>query len=139
MTTFQFTSEEWSALAALPDDDVVRLATHLDFAPPEEIDARQLLEQCMPKLVDELEKNGIPLTKYDHDDLTAFDERQRRALAHLLRLRGTPSVRTLVRAGTRVTRSYQKKMLNDAIPYMVPLLLTPVVRLTLQRLESRPN
>ena len=44
---FEFTVEEWSTLCSLPAEDVVRLATHLNYAPPEEIDRRRLLEECM--------------------------------------------------------------------------------------------
>jgi len=131
---FQFTEPEWTAIRSLPVDDVIQLATHLDLAPPEDIDKRQVLERCIPRLVDRLQRDGIPLTKYDTEDIQALTEPQRRAMGRLLGLRGTPSARSILRSGVKVTRAYQKQVLNDTIPYMTPILLGPIIRLTLVRM-----
>lgn len=125
---FALTDEEWTLLASIPVSDVVDLAVTLDLAPPSEIGRRELFDACVPRIVAFVEVHGLPLSKYDADDLHELSGAERTALAELAGLSSRSEVRHLIKAGEKVYKTLQKEREDHPVAYMLPILLRPLVR-----------
>ncbi len=127
---FELTHAEWKLLSSLPTNDLVQLAGELNILIPSYINRKSLLGRCVPLIVERGRKmGGLPLSKYDKDDVEALNREQLAALAALQGIRGRPTVAAVLRVGARVHKASQKaSMGNDPVAYMVPILLGPIVR-----------
>lgn len=125
---FELTDDEWALMSGFPVSNLVDLAADLDLAPPEQIDRRALLNQCVPRMVDRFRAEGIPLSKYDQDDLEALSPAQLEAIARLQGVKGRATVAAVLKVGRTVYKTYQKNRPDNPVALMVPSLLTAVAR-----------
>lgn len=127
------TDTEWAFLQNVPESDLIDLAVDLDMLAPEKVDGRALIDQCLPYLLERFEREGLPLSKYDRDDLEALASRERDAIARLLGLAGGASVAQILRQGQRVYKTYLKERPGNAVALLVPTLLPVIARLAADR------
>ncbi len=123
---FVLTPEEAQGLEYLPDKDLADWAVELDMVPEEEIDRLALVEELVPRLMSLAQREGLPFSKYDHQDLAELPASHREALARAMGWR--PDVRAMIRAGERVWRVYRKNRPGSQVPIMLPILLRPLAR-----------
>jgi len=128
---FRFTDEEWTLLSRLPEPDLVDLATDLDICPPVIIDARALLESCIPKILSRAKLEGLPFSKYDQEALEALCPRQLEAIGRLQGIKNRVTPRAVLRAGQRVYRNYARNRPDNPVALMLPVLLDAVARAAL--------
>ena len=128
---FRFTDEEWTLLSRLPEPDLVDLATDLDICPPKTIDARVLLESCIPKILSRAQDEGLPFSKYDLEGLEALCPRQLEAIGRLQGIKKRVTPRAVLRAGQRVYRNYARNRPDNPVALMLPVLLEVVGRAAL--------
>ena len=121
-----FTASERAMLANMPEIDIVELAAELSVSVPETIQRESLMEKVIVELARHVRVHGLPLSKWDADDLKALSPME---LAGLARLVGVPaSVPDLLRAGKRAYKAYANRKATSPIPLMVPTLLAPLAR-----------
>ena len=128
---FRFTDEEWALLSRLPESDLIDLATDLDICPPAEIDARPLLESCVPRIVERARQEGLPFSKYDLEALEALPPGLLAAFALLQGLKKQAPAKAVLRAGQRVYRNYARNRPDNPVALMLPLLLEAIGRAAL--------
>ena len=121
------TDVEWESLARLPVRDLVELAADLGLVAPAEVDGRALVEQCLPALREWIQSYGLPVSKYDREELQNLPASQLRALGRLCGLEAV-SVRRLIRDGTRTVNKLGKMQHYESIVMMLPMLLTAIAR-----------
>ncbi len=120
---FALTDGESQLLGFVPVDDLVDLATELDMAPPQDIDRLGLLTECIPRLLEHGRRHGLPLSKYDADDLGELPQDHRQALASAL---GWDSdVPSMIKAGAKV---YKRTSSRSQVALLLPSLLKPLAR-----------
>lgn len=127
--TFELNEAEWALLEHLPVQELVALAADLDVVIPGEIDRRSLASHCIPLMLTRACAEGLPLSKYDQADLEALSPEGLAALAAVQGVRGTPSVRSVLKAGQKAYRTLEKQRRGPS-PFaaMVPILMGPLVR-----------
>ena len=128
---FDFSEREWELLKGLPVRQIVELAADLEIVAPAEIDRRNLLSLCVPRIVARARVEGLPFSKYDREDLEALPPELLAAIADLQQVR-TPSVNNVIRAGERVYRRYQNERPASPVAMCLPMMLTAVARATLE-------
>lgn len=128
--SFTLDDTEYALVQNVPAEDLVSLAADLDMVPPAEIDRRALVEACVPRMLARARHDGgIPLSKYDTQDVEALPKE---LLGVLAGLQGTStSVRAVLKAGARIYRAREKHRMTrtDPYAYFMPLLLVPLLRL----------
>ncbi len=127
--TFHLLDDEYALVQAVPADDLINFAAELDMVPPAEIDRKALFEACIPRLLDRLRTERVPLSRYDRADIEALSPTLLQALADLQG--SAPTVDAVLKVGARAYRAREKRRMTrtDMVAYMVPLLLTPMLRL----------
>lgn len=119
-------TEESQVLANIPEGDLIDLAAELDLAVPEEIQRVALTEAILGRLADLGEREGLPLSDYDRDDIEDLPVEHRQALAKLM---GTPAdVAGMLKAGKKVYRSYRKTRPRSQVALLLPMFLGPLAR-----------
>ncbi len=121
------TDAEWDSLARLPVRDLVELAADLALVAPAEVEGRALVEQCLPALCEWIRSHGLPVSKYDREELQNLPASQLRALGRLCGLE-TASVQRLIRDGMRTVNKLAKTQQYESIVMMLPMLLTAIAR-----------
>jgi hypothetical protein len=125
MSSF-FTPSERAMLANMPENDIVELAAELSVSVPATIQRERLMEQVVIELARHVRVHGLPLSKWDTDDLKDLSPTE---LAGLAQMVGVPaSVPELLRAGKRAYKAYANRKVTSPIPMMVPSLLAPLAR-----------
>lgn len=124
----KLTDEEWAALSGLPTRDIVDLAADLNVLAPPELDRRELLQSCVPRIVARAREEGLPFSKYDRDDLLALPPEHLAALAKLQGLPSPATVDLILKAGRRVYKHYRKNRPHNPVALTLPLLLRVVAR-----------
>ena len=128
MSTFVLTEIEFQPVQHLPIESLVDLAAELEIVVQAEIDRRDLTTLCVLALVDHGRREGLPFSKYDADDLDALDRTDRDAIAVLMGLSAGARTSAIIKAGSRVYRTYENKRIDHPIPLMLPMLLSAVAR-----------
>jgi len=119
--------EERALLEQVPAKDLAEMAMDLDVLLDAEIDRDKLLEQCLDALLERAGREGLPLSKYDADDLEALPEPHLQALGAHMGLRRV-TVKTLLRQGAKTWRQYRKHRPKSQVALLVPLFLAPLAR-----------
>lgn len=133
LMTFALRDSEWELLSSVPVDDLVGLAAELDILVPAEVNARQLIDLCVPRMVERARKDGLPFSKYDREDIEALSKEQVQALHKMLGLWGRASASSILRAGGRAYKARKRiKPGHDPYAYMIPVLLNPIVRCVME-------
>ena len=123
---FTLSDAEFAALALLPESDLADLAVELDQIPAAEINARELLEDLVTRILDRATNEGLPFSKFDKEDLNDLPAEHFRALAEAM---GWPSnVDAFLKKGGKIYKEYQKSRPNSQVAIMLPLLLGPLAR-----------
>ena len=125
---FALTEEEWRLLSGVPITDLVDLAVEVDLCAPAEIDRRALIEDCLPLILDRARAEGLPMSKYDREDLEALPTDLLQAVGRLQGLNGEVTVDRAIRAGRKVYKRYGKLRPKSAVALLLPLLLTALAR-----------
>jgi hypothetical protein len=136
--SFQLTDLEWSMLRKVPVEELIELAADLAVLIPEGADRRTLIESSVPRIVDRGRQEHLPFSKYDLDDLKALSQAQLDTLGDIQGVRKPASVRSVLRVGQRAYKARQKnRMGSDPFAYMIPILLTPILRCAMQARSNR--
>lgn len=126
------TPEELAMFQNVPEEELVDLAIDLDVPVPEEIDLKGMLDTIIHQLVDLGEREGLPYSAYDIEDLEALDEYELRAIAKLNGIvneaDSKSTIRGLLKSGKKVYKIYRKTRPKSQIPMYLPMLLAPLAR-----------
>ena len=125
-TSFALTAAELALFENLPEDQLVELAAELELLVPAEISRAALLVDAVDQIVARARAEGLPFSKYDHDDLAALSTEDLAALGALCKAPGTPD--GLIRAGQRVYKQYLRQRPQSQVAMMLPMLLSAVAR-----------
>lgn len=129
--TFQLNHAELALMALTPEVDLVDLAVELDYVPEAQIDRVQLLGDLVPRLYELAQREGLPFSKYDAEDLGDLPKDHRAALADSM---GWPSaVPDMIKRGEKVYRIYRRKRTNSSVAQLLPCLLAAVARYAHER------
>ncbi len=123
---FQLTDEEYRLVASLPEEDLIDLAVELDIPVGEVIDRRTVLELCVVGFGALAEREGLPFSEYDRDDLEQLPPSQRAALARRLGVKD--SVSAILKAGRKLYKVYRRSRGRSQVPLVLPSLLGPLCR-----------
>lgn len=129
--------EERALLQQLPERDLTEMAVDLDVLLDADIDRDRLIVQCIEALLDRAEREGLPLSKYDAEDLQALPPTHLQALGAHIGVRGSVTVRAMLKSGAKTWRQYRKNRPKSPTALLVPLLLGPLARAALARQEGR--
>jgi len=126
--TIHIQSSEMELLNAIPERDLVEMAIDLDIFVPERINRLEMIETCINAIIQRAQKEGLPFSQYDRDDLEALDKEGLRSISKLMGLSGTPSVAAILKKGRRVYKAYQKNRPDNATALLIPTLLPLIAR-----------
>ena len=133
---FDLYTADIEKLEFLPETDLADLAIDLDLIPEERIDRTQLMLKILPRLLNLAQKEGLPFSKWDLEDLAALPDAHRAALANVM---GWPSdPKSMIKAGLKVFKIYRKTRSRSQIPLTLPLFLPALARFAAQPREA-PN
>lgn len=121
-----FTASERTMLANMPENDIVELAAELSVSVPETIQREELMQRVIVELARHVRVHGLPLSRYDADDLEALSPVELAGLARLVGV--SASVPELLKAGKRAYKAYRNRKATSPIPLMVPTLLASLAR-----------
>ena len=125
-TTFSLTTAEMSLYENLPEDNIIELAAELNLLIPERISRDVLLAQAICGIAELAGREGLPLSRYDRDDLEALPREHLRALAAMCGWR--PDINAILKAGQKVYKTYTRQRPQSPIAMMLPMLLIPLAR-----------
>ena len=130
--TLVLTPEELTMFNNAPEDELVDLAIDLDVMIPDEIVRAQLLTACVHSLKELAQREGLPLSPYDAEDLAQLSQDELNAVARLCGL--TPgekaeTIERMLKAGKKVYKIYRKHRRRSQVPMYLPMLLAPLARL----------
>lgn len=128
---FTLSAEEAEQVAFVPVDDLVDLAVELDHIPDSDIDRNELLGDLIPRLYELAQREGLPFSKYDQEDLAELPSEHRAALADAMGW--GPEVSAILKGGARVYKKYTKNNKNSQIALLLPCLLKPLARHAAER------
>ncbi len=130
MSTFILTEQELAPFRNLPEAGLIELAAELDLLIPERISREVLLIQSIERIAELAQQEGLPLSRYDREDLAALPQQHLAALAELCGVK--PTVGALLKAGRQVYKLYEKRRPQSPVAMMLPMLLAPLARYALQ-------
>ena len=126
------TPHELSMFQNAPEDELVDLAIDLDVPVPAEIDLGGLLDAVVRNLADLAQREGLPFSTYDRDDLQALEEHELRAIAELngvdVGMGSARQIQGLLKTGKKVYKTYRKTRPKSQIPMYLPMLLSALAR-----------
>jgi len=115
-----------------PEDDLVDLAIDLDVPVPEEIDLAGMMDSVIRNLASLGEREGLPFSRYDREDLEQLGEMERSAIAKLNGVdpnaNAASQISGLLKTGAKVYKTYRKARPKSQIPLYLPMLLIPLAR-----------
>ena len=116
----------------VPEDELVDLAIDLDVPVPEEIDLEGMLSQVVQNLASLGEREGLPFSRYDKEDLEQLSDEERNAIARLNGVDPNASasaqIAGLLKTGGKIYKLYRKTKPKSQIPMYLPMLLGPLAR-----------
>ena len=121
-----FNASERAMLANLPENDIVELAAELSVSVPAIIQREDLMQRVIVELARHVRVHGLPLSRWDEDDLHALSPEELAGLARLVGV--SASVPELLRAGKRAYKTFKNRKSTSPIPLMIPTLLAPLAR-----------
>jgi len=104
------------------------MAADLDICIPETFDAKTLIEQCIPRIIERGMEEGLPISKYDAEELAALPQAELDALGRLQGLKTPTTVAAVIRKGQRVYKWYRRNRPDNPVALMLPMLLPAVAR-----------
>jgi len=129
--TILLNAHELAMFAQAPEDDLVDLSIELDVVVPDEIDRAQLLSACVLKLQELAQREGLPLSEYDREDLEKLPAAELSAFAKMMGVdaQADPTlIDRVLKAGKKVYKRYRKYKPRSPVPMYLPMLLAPLAR-----------
>lgn len=123
---FQLEAQELAPCMNLPEDSLVGLAAELNLLVPDQISRTALLAQTVELIVALAEKEGLPFSKYDREDLAALPPAHLAALARLCK--ATPTVDGIIKSGRKVYKMYRRQRTDSHVALTLPMLISAVAR-----------
>jgi hypothetical protein len=123
---FVLTERELAPCLNLPEDSVVDLVAELDLVVPDRVSLSDLLAEAVARLAVLAKQEGLPLSKYDREDLLALPPEHLAALARLCS--APPTADGLVRSGRKVYKVYRRQRPGSQVALILPMLLSAVAR-----------
>ena len=124
------TPEELSMFQNVPEDELVDLAIDLDVPVPEEIDLEGMLSAVVRNLASLGQREGLPFSRYDREDLEQLGELERGAIAKLNGVdpnaKASVQISGLLKTGQKIYKMYRKTRPKSQIPMYLPMLLNPL-------------
>ena len=130
--TILLNSDELAIFENAPEDDLVDLAIDLDVMVPNEIVRAQLLSACVKSLRDLAQREGLPFSPYDAEDLDALTQDELDGVARLCGIqpgKKAETIERMLKAGKKVYKIYRKHRKRSQVPLYLPMLLAPLARL----------
>ncbi len=118
-------------IAQAQEEDLVGFCIEMDQIPGEHFSIDDFVDTLFDGLVDMARTEGLPLTKYDADDLSRFDERQLAGFSAALGVRANPAdgkakiIGNLIAKMRKVGRRLPSK---SQIPIFLTYFLPALVR-----------
>ena len=132
--SFALTEDEYRMLSSLPEDDIVDLAVEFDIVVDAELNLQELFKEIIQHLADLAASEGLPLHKYNRDDLEALPAPHLQALAALM---GEPAnINALLKRGAKVYKLYNRERPKSHIALTLPMLLEPLARFAAERQDT---
>ena len=126
------TPEEVAMFHNAPEEELVDLAIDLDVPVPEEIDLEGMLDAVVRNLASLGQREGLPFSRYDKDDLEQLEETERSAIAKLNGVdpnaNADAQISALLKTGSKIYKIYRKSRPKSQIPLYLPMLLAPLAR-----------
>ena len=116
---------EITMFQAMPEADLVDLAVELDITVGVEVSVETLVSQAIDAMAALGEREGLPFTDYDSEDLAALPAPWLAALARLLAVGASPEA--IVRGSAKACRNYKNRP-RSQIPLWLPMLLPMLAR-----------
>jgi len=132
--TIPLTEDELALLhriAEAQEEEMVSFCIELDLVPDEPFSIDAVMPKLFEKLLEMARGDGLPLSKYDADDLSRFDQRQVGMFAAALGVKINAKhgkdqvISALIGKMKRVTRRLPRR---SQIPMMLPYFLPALVR-----------
>lgn len=123
---FRLTEQELAPCLNLPEDNLVDLAAELDLMVPEKLARADLLAEAVGRIVERAQREGLPFSKYDREDLAALPSAHLAALAAVCK--APPSVDGIIKSGRRVYKMYARQRPDSTVALTLPMLLSAVAR-----------
>lgn len=124
--SFVLTPAELAVCENLPEDSLIELAAELNLLIPESISRSELLADAIERIAALAQREGLPFSRYDRDDLEALPTSHMEALARLCGSR--PTVNGMLKGGQKVYKTYTRQRPQSPIAMMLPMLLIPLAR-----------
>ncbi len=118
-------------VAAVQEEEVVNFCIELEIVPEEPFAVDAVVDRVFEALLEMASQGGLPVSKYDADDLSGFDVAGLTALARGLGLKPNPRFGTdaLIEQIVRGMRKTRRKLpRRSQIPMMLTYFLPALVR-----------
>ena len=118
-------------IASVQEEEMVSLCIELGIIPDEPFRVEDVVDRVLDALTDQARRVGLPISKYDKEDLLAFSTQELRALAAALGVKPNPDhdpprlSEAIIHRMRRVPRKLPRR---SQIPLMLPLFLPALVR-----------
>lgn len=118
-------------VSEVQEEDVVSFCVEFDLFPSESFKIDDVVDQLFERLVERTRGDGLPISKYDADDLGRFDRAQLVSFAAALGVRAKASaskdevIDAIIRGMRRTCRKLPKK---SQIPMFLTYFLPALVR-----------
>ena len=132
--TFPLTPDELALLqrvAEVQEEEVVNFCIDLDIVPDEPFRVEQVVERVVEALVERAGREGLPISKYDADDLRRFSATELATLARGLGLKPNPGhgpdqlIASIVKGCKKARRKLPRR---SQIPLMLTYFLPALIR-----------
>jgi len=120
--------DEWVVLTNITEDTLVNMAADLSLLVPSVIDRRSLCDHCVHAIVVRATEEGLPLSKYDLEDLNTLSADALDAIGRLQGLRPGAKAAQILKVGQNVYKFYQRNRPDNPVAMMVPTLLPVIAR-----------
>ncbi len=118
-------------VTAIEEAEVASFCIELDLFPEDPFVIDDYIDAIFERLVERATTEGLPISKYDADDLSQFDARELAAFASALGVRVNPNHDAKAVIGTLVSkmkRARKKLPSRSVIPLMLTYFLPALVR-----------
>ena len=113
-------------LSGLPVAELVALARDLDRPVASDLPLPELAKEIVLGYAALAQTEGLPISRYDADELAALALPELEGLARLCGV--APSVEALCASGSRAWKNREKRHASPLVALHLPLFLTPLAR-----------
>jgi hypothetical protein len=125
---FVFTPAESAFLSTIPKDDIEELLVELDVLLESTFDRDAALSRAITEILDWLPEHGLPVTRYDLEDLQSLPVEDLEALALRAGVPRPISPHKVVKYGAKPLRRLLRDRPRSALLLLLPSLIGPLAR-----------